>query len=303
MLKSTKSFAITSAAVLLLSSATASAGLTLQNYSQDFEGLTLADPSNPVENSDLDNDGWEVTGNVFDGTDSASTPWPGNYLYFYGSWYPAPNSGGGGYSAVASGDATNNDSGSKYLNVYSNYDDRDSHENFVPRTVNAILARQYDVSASDIGKKLVITFDAKRPDVESDGFGGDNSVAAGNGCVYECKAQAFIKTLDPSNNYSTTNEVVEVTTDISQSSWTSFTMELDLTDPLLQGQVLQFGFETFATNEDPTGVYYDNLNITLETISDPEVPTYAAPIPLVALLGFGALLGWAGMSSSRKRLS
>ena len=108
MLKSTHKLAIATGAALLLVGGPASAvNLTLENYSQGFETLTVADPSNPVENSDLDTDGWEVTGNAFDGTDSEATPWPGNYLYFYGQWYPAPNSGGGGYSAVATGDATN----------------------------------------------------------------------------------------------------------------------------------------------------------------------------------------------------
>jgi hypothetical protein len=304
MLKSTHKLAIATGAALLLVGGPASAvNLTLENYSQGFETLTVADPSNPVENSDLDTDGWEVTGNAFDGTDSVATPWPGNYLYFYGQWYPAPNSGGGGYSAVATGDATN-DSGSNYLNVYSNYDDRNAHENLVPQTVNAILARQYDIAASDIGKKLTFTFDAKRPDIESDGFGGDNSVAAGNGCVYTCSAQAFLKTLDPLSNYSTTNILLAETTAISQSEWTSFTLELELTDAALAGQVLQLGFETFATNEDPTGVYYDNINVTLETVTDPEPETGTnVPIPTIALLGFGALLAWSGMSSIRKRLS
>jgi len=305
MLKSTHKLAIATGAALLLVGGPASAvNLTLENYSQDFETFFVPDPAAPVENSDLATDGWEVTGNAFDGTDSVATPWPGNYLYFYGTWEPAPNSGGGGFSAVATGNATNGGSGSNYLNVYSNYDDRDAHENFVPRTVNAILARQYDIAASDIGKKLTFTFDAKRPDVVDDGFGGDNSVAAGNGCVYTCSAQAFLKTLDPLNGYNTTNIFLEETTAISQGGWTSFTMEIELTDAALEGQVLQLGFETFATNEDPTGVYYDNVNVTLETITEPEPETGTnVPIPTIALLGFGALLAWSGMSSIRKRLS
>lgn len=297
MFKSTKQFAIITSAAFLLAGGPASAAIS--NYSQDFEGLTVADFVN--DNSDLDNDGWEVTGNVFDGTDTTSTPFPGNYLYFYGSWYPAPNSGGGAFSAVATGNATKDNVGSNYLNIYSDYNNRGAHEG--GEVVNAIFAQQYTIGNDDIGKTLTFSFDAKRPDVEDDGFGGDSSLAVGNNCANPCTAQAFVKTLDPSSNYDTTNLIVEDTTSISQSAWSSFTLTLELTDPALAGQILQLGFESFATGDDSTGVYYDNLVLNLEQTTDPEVPTYAAPIPLVALLGFGALLGWAGMSSIRKRLS
>ena len=75
---------------------------------------------------------------------------------------------------------------------------------------------------------------------------------------------------------------------------------MDLSDPLLEGQLLQFGFESFATADSPTGVYYDNIVLAL---SDTEAEPANVPIPTIALLGFGALLAWSGMSSIRKRLS
>lgn len=302
MFKSTKKLALTASIILSAVSTSASAGLTLQNYSQGFESFTVSDPGAPVDNGDLGSDGWEVVGNQFDGTDTEATPWPGNYVEFLCCWEPAPNSGGGAFSAVATGDDTNGNVGSNYLNIYSNYDNRAIHDN-PPTIINAIVARQYDIAAADIGKKLTFTFDAKRPDLDSDGFGGDNSSAAGNNCAFNCSAQAFLKTLDPSSGYSVTNEYYEVTTSISQAEWTTFTLVVELTDPALEGQILQLGFESFATNNDNTGVYYDNIEITLETVSGPQPEATNVPIPTIALLGFGALLAWSGMSSIRKRLS
>jgi hypothetical protein len=38
-------------------------------------------------------------------------------------------------------------------------------------------------------------------------------------------------------------------------------MTLDLTDPLLQGQLLQIGFATTASNFEGSGVFYDNIEV------------------------------------------
>lgn len=292
MFNSSKQFAVATSAAFLLLSASSQAAIT--PFSQDFEGLTVAVVG--TENSDLADNDWEVTGNVFDGEPSVA--FPGNYLYFYGQWYPAPNNGGGAFSAVATGDDTNNLSGVNYLNIYSDYDNRSAQEG--GEIVNAIVAKQYTIAASDIGQILTFSFDAKRPDVQPDGFGGDSSAAAGNNCANTCTAQAFIATLDPSANYNTTNSITEETTAISQSEWSSYTLTLDLSDAALEGQILQIGFESFATGDDNTGVYYDNIVLALD---GPTVEGTSVPIPAIALLGFGALLAWSGMSSIRKRLS
>ena len=294
MLKSTHKLAIATGAALLLVGASTNAAIT--EFSQDFEGLSVADGVNGLD--DLVNAGWEVAGNVYDG-DTSVTPYPGNYLYFYG-WFAAPNNGGGGFSAIANDDVSANNSGTNYLNVYNNYDAREAQES--GEITNAIIAQEYTIDASEIGKTVTVTFDAKRPDFEDDGLGGDASSAAGNGCVVQCVANAFVKTLDPANNYNTTNYELIETTAISQSDWTGYTITLDLTDPLLEGQLLQVGFESFATGDGNTGVYYDNIVLTLN--GDVAEPTSTnVPIPTIALLGFGALLAWSGMSSIRKRLS
>tara|TARA_B110000879_G_scaffold174225_1_gene226826 strand:- start:176 stop:1054 length:879 start_codon:yes stop_codon:yes gene_type:complete len=292
MLKSTHKLAIATGAALLLVGASSHAAIT--PFTQDFEAMTVADGVNGL--TDLADDGWEVSANVFDGVGD----YPGNYLYFYGQWSPAPNTGGGAFSAVANDDVSANGSGTKYLNAYNDYDNRGAQE--AGQIVNGFVIKQYTIDASEIGKTLTFSFDAKRPAFEDDGLGGDASYAAGNNCSVTCIANAFIKTLDPSNNFNTTNYPLEVMTAISQSDWTRFTITLELTDPLLAGQLLQVGFETFGTNDDPTGVLFDNIELALSD-SGPEPTSTNVPIPTIALLGFGALLAWSGMSSIRKRLS
>ena len=295
MLKSTHKLAIATGAALLLVGASSHAGIT--EFSEDFESLTVADGVNGLD--DLANAGWDVAGNVYDG-DTSVEPYPGNYLYFYG-WFTAPNTGGGAFSAIANDDVSANNSGTNYLNVYNNYDAREAQES--GQITNAIIAQEYTIDASEIGKTVTLAFDAKRPDFEDDFLGGDASSAAGNkNCSVQCVANAFVKTLDPLNNYNTTNYELVETTAISQSDWTSYTITVDLTDPLLEGQLLQVGFESFATGDGDTGVYYDNIVLTVS--GDVVEPTSNnVPIPTIALLGFGALLAWSGMSSIRKRLS
>ena len=280
------------ATALLLTAASSHAALNTMIF--DFEDMAVA--AGPDENgeytvnTDLSDAGWQVTGNVYDG----SSPFPGNYLYFYGQWYDAPNTGAGGFSAIAADDDTI-DEGSNYLNIYSDYDNRGAQDN--GQIVNAIFAQNIIIAADDIGKSVTFSFDAKRPDAEDDGFGGDDSAAAGNGCANTCIAQAFLKTQDPANGWSTTNELIEVTTAISQENWGSYTLTLDLTDPLLEGQNLQFGFESFATNDDNTGVYYDNVSL----IVTGEEETAYAPFPNIGLAVFGSML--LGLGLYRKKLN
>lgn len=281
------------ASALLLASA--SSHSALNSFIFDFESMTLAagaaEDGTFTENSDLANAGWEVSANVYDNT----SPFPGNWLYFYGEWYPAPNTGGGAFSAIATGDDTI-DGGSNYLNIYNDYNNRGAQ--LQGQIVNAIFAQNTIISADDIGSSVTFSFDAKRPDVEDDGFGGDDSAAAGNNCANTCVAQAFIKTQDPATGYGTTNEVIEVTTAISQATWNSFSLTIELTDPLLIGQNLQFGFESFATNDDNTGVFYDNVALTVVT-PEPEAEENV-PMPALALVMMSTVLLSIGAYSRRK---
>ena len=250
-------------------------------YSQDFESMSLAPGGGQFEPStELSSDNWRVSGNVFDGTD----PFPGNYLYFYGGFFPAPN-GGGGFSSVSSGDMTI-DNGSQYLSVYNDYNHSQAH--MQGQIVNAVFMQEFFLDANDIGKTLTLSFDAKRPDRIADVFGGDQSFAVNNNCSNTCIAQAYIQTLDPSNNYNTTNRVVVDTTEISQDEWSSYTMTLELTDPQLIGQILHLGFENLATNFDNTTVYYDNISFSTSAVP---LPPCAVPLPAGIYLFLSGLVG------------
>jgi hypothetical protein len=75
-------------------------------------------------------------------------------------------------------------------------------------------------------------------------------------------AVAFIKTLDPSAGFATTNNITVNTTAIPDS-WNRYSIQI-VVDNALIGQVLQFGFAATATNFEPSGVFYDNLLVTVE---------------------------------------
>ena len=96
----------------------------------------------------------------------------------------------------------------------------------------------------------------------------DAQCAAGETCVNNvCEvpavnlctttAQAFVKTLDPNAGFATTNNIVFDTTDLPET-WGTYTVTLDLSDPALEGQILQFGYQTLAKDFQPAGNFYDN---------------------------------------------
>ncbi len=128
----------------------------------------------------------------------------------------------------------------------------------------------------------------KRPDqVINPITQSDESLAVGNNCSGTCTASAFVKTIDPGAGFATTNELVVDTTAASQSGWVTETITLDLTDPLLNGQLLQVGFQSFAGNFDNSGVYYDNVSMTVTQAPSP----VAVPVPAIALAILAGLLG------------
>jgi len=272
-------FVIFMSALLSLNALANQSASSISDYSSDFESLTANAAEGTPGASDLENDGWQVGGSVFDSA--------GNWLYFYG-WFVAPNINQA-FASVATGDDTKDDSGVNYLNVFSDYQNAAHGEG---KTVESLLVKRYTISSADIGKTLTFSFDAKRPEVVSDGFGGDSSPAVGNGCAGTCVAGALIKTIDPSDNYATTNDIRENTTEISQSEWTSYSMTLDLSDPLLEGQELQVGFDNSSSGYDNTGVYYDNVSITFSSgnggggdpVNEDEGEYVPFPAPMLLLL-------------------
>ena len=269
----------------------------ITSFSEDYEGLAVASENGHstfqgYNESELSSLGWKVGANVFDGTPSLySDDDRGEYLYFYG-WYPAPNTTTSpGFSQVRNEDADNDGGTTNYLNIFSNYNDFNVHAS-PPTSINSLFVKEFVIDASDIGKTITFTFDAKRP-AENLYIGTtyDQSAAVGNNCI-SCTAGAFLKTIDPSTNYSQTNYVIEDMSWISQSTWETFSISLELSEPLLEGQVLQVGFENFATNFENTGVYYDNVNLEISGV----------PLPAGIYLFLSGLVGL-GFAKSKRKVS
>jgi len=203
-------------------------------YDQDFEAL---DPAGPTA---LEDDGWLYFGNVFDSG--------GGFKFGFGP-FAAPTTSGQ-ISGIATGEG-GPDQGDNQLVVFSNYDCCQPGEgHFGTDLVETIVFQEVaSIPADFIGQVFTFEFDAKRGNI-----GGSTT------------AQAFIRTLDPGAGFATTNNVVLDTTNLP-TAWGTYTIQIDLSDPALQGQILQFGFSTIASNFEPAGNFYDNTSFGLEGCS------------------------------------
>lgn len=213
---------LTFAVLVLMISGAAHAQLT--PYAQNFGGLGAADPGA------LGGDGWLVFGNVFG-------PGGAPYLYGYGP-FAAPNSGPPyAFCTVAVGEG-GPAQGAQQLSVFSDYNNADHG---VGNLIESNVFQEQTVGAGDVGINWVFTFDAKR---------GDLAGAS--------TALAFIKTLDPNAGWALTNFITADMTAIP-TEWNTYSVSI-VVDPGLVGQVFQFGFLNTATNYEPSGIVYDNIN-------------------------------------------
>ena len=199
-------------------------------YEQDFESLVMDSPSA------LSDDDWFVFGNVLD-------PTTGDNIGFYGA-FVAPNSSApttpDAFSGIVSGEGGAGQ-GAQQLSIFSDY--QNQTQMVAGNLVEANTFQERTITADDIGKTVTFSFDAKRGNI------ADSSTA-----------NAFIKTLDGDDQ---TNFVPEDTTSIPDT-WANYEVSLALTSPLLEGQKLQFGFSATATNNEPSGNFYDNLLVVIE---------------------------------------
>jgi len=231
---------------------------TIAEYSEDFDSLVaFSDPEKTVPVASALGPfgaGYTVFADVWDGDVGTGT-----FKYNYGP-FAAPN-GTEGFSSVATNgiDLTN-----QYLNIYSDYGNTDHADTgtvcelTLSCNINTAVFREQTIAVPDnpdIGGVWVFSGDYRSP--LTGGIAEPASTAT---------ASAFIKTLDPLAGFATTNDERFDSTGADPEAWGSFSVEINLTDPLLAGQTLQFGFGTVATNYEDSGVYYDNLSFAPRSV-------------------------------------
>lgn len=198
-------------------------------YTQDFEGLNTS----PEDPSSLAADGWLYYVNVFN---SSGDTW----LYGYGTG-PAPNVGTH-MSAVVEGQG-GPDQELKQLSIFSDYGNQGAH--VAGELVETNIFQERVIDASNVGQTWTMTFDAKMGNLEG-----------------ATTAAAFIKTLDPGAGYATTNFLLVDSTSIP-STWAGYSVSLVI-DASLVDQIFQFGFTNTASYNEGSGVFYDNVHLSLD---------------------------------------
>jgi len=235
---------------------TNSAALTA--YSQDFEGMTpnqgFSNPDSvPPFVNDLDADGWQIYGIVYDANPYTG---PANITGEYGP-FPAANGNPGSIQGVATGQGGPTQ-GDVVLSKYSDYNNTDQLTSYVA----ASTYQEQTVGAGDVGSIWRFGYDAKIGNLEADS-----------------SAFAYILTQDFANggevflSRDSTNLPIE---------WFRYSIDLLIT-PDMVGDNLTFGFGATSTNYNGSGVFYDNLSFA-------QVPIPAAVWLFGSALG---LLGWA----------
>jgi len=266
-------------------------------YAQDFEALDASS----LSVLGTFGEGFTIFADVWGSAAGDATVGSDIFLYQYGS-FSAPNSAADGvdrFSAVATGEGGVNQ-GDQYLNIFSDYQNVDQTAGGAcgPTgcTINTSVFQEYTIDAGNIGSDVwTLTFDAKSPFA-----GGIFDAAEGNGGDFNNpqSASAFIKTLDPNAGYATTNDIRVDMTNVSNTEWGQYSIQLDLSNPALQGQLLQFGFNTVSSLYDNSGVYYDN--ICFDTTGGCPGSPNPVPVPAAVWLFGSGLLGLFGMARRKK---
>jgi hypothetical protein len=223
-------------------------------YEENFESLDQA--SGTALGTAPGGAGFLVFGNEFlpDGTP----------IQGYGP-FSAPN-GTPGFCSIAL-EQGGPEQGAQVLVIYSDYNNGANQE-----AGNLVEANTFQepfsnpdtlITAADLGT-YTFSFDAKRGDINDPTLPRCDPTAPEYTPNPPCDstAVAFIKTLDPSAGFATTNNITVNTTAIPDS-WNRYSIQI-VVDNALIGQVLQFGFAATATNFEPSGVFYDNLLVTVE---------------------------------------
>lgn len=211
-------------------------------FGEDFEAAELAGEGLKLGNE------WLYFGNVYEGNPDGTA---GAYVYGYGPG-PAPNSVGVGFCNIVPGEG-GIEQGDQVLTVYSDYENREQVPGEPPlgRVVEANVYQEWTIGAADLGATWTLQFDAKAGNLEG-----------------ASTALAFVKVLDPTDDYSVTDLQSFATDDFPDPNWGTYTIPITI-DAAWEGQLLQIGFLATATNDEGSGVFYDNILF--------DSPDYVAP--------------------------
>jgi len=204
-----------------------SATAQVEAYSQDFEAMDLLDTAA------LSTDGWIGSVNVFD---EFYFTWLYGYFGFPANNDPAfPQMS---HLVTGLGDPAQ---GSNQLAVYSDYSNGDHSTTL--NVFEGYVYREQAITTENVGQTLTLTFDARIGDLSG-----------------MSQAFAFFKTLDPNAGWATVDWPVMDLTSIP-ATWDTYSMSLPVTEGMV-GLVLQYGFFTVASNNEPSTIYVDNVSLT-----------------------------------------
>ena len=167
--------------------------------------------------------------------------------------------------------------GSSVLNTYTDYDNRGLQ---VTGCITVNIMREHTIQAGDAGD-----YEFKFINL----FPNDPANKASS-------ANAFIKLIDPNNGYADALNGTKVLDMTGSESSRTITVTIDSSNV---GMFLQYGFSNNSSNDDPTGMYYDDVCFgsagSCNKSSAFVDPTGIPALPLWALFGLAGLIGLMGL--------
>ena len=242
-------------AIAAFASSTASAQVT--NFFEDFEGLDRNDPGA------LAGTGWNSAAAAFD--------FGGNFVFFGagGALNDLTNPRQSIISDVPSGGAP--PVGNQGLVVFSDYGS-DIHfagaaRNTAFEDLIISVFQERTITAADIGNSVEFSWTAD----------GNSAPPTGDAI-----AEAFVLILDPNTGFSSSLDLTFDTAGTADGAFATNSLSFDLNNPLLDGQILQFGFRSVASDGEGSAVDYDNVALTV-TSAIPE-PSSAIALALSGIV-------------------
>ena len=157
--------------------------------------------------------------------------------------FPAPN-GGAGFCGIDIGQG-GPDQGEQQLVVYNDYNNPFHNSS---QLVEANVFQEQRIGAGDVGDTWTFKFDAKRGNIEPD-----------------TAALAFIKTLDPNAFFLTRFPIIDLAN--TPDTWQTYEIPLLIEQDIVDN-IFQIGFLTTTTDFTPSGIFYDNISLSLTCEGD-----------------------------------